>query len=67
MTEISIEATCFECETEFDDSYDCETCSVCENEFCEDCRDDHAKKHCFEDQDAIKKPKVVDRSRKKKK
>lgn len=54
--EIHIEATCFNCETEFDESDDCLVCSVCENEFCENCQEEHAVKHCFEDNDAVKRP-----------
>jgi len=56
MGEICIEATCHKCETEFDDSGDTEICSVCGNEFCEDCKSEHAVEHCFENCDAVKKP-----------
>lgn len=54
MGEIMIEATCFKCEMEFDDSYDTEECSVCGNEFCDGCQEEHAVEHCFENKDAVK-------------
>ena len=57
MTEVEIAFECFDCDTAFDDMNDGEACSVCDNHICEGCQDEHGKKHCFEDQDAVKRKK----------
>src|SRR3990172_6355927 len=40
----------------FDDYNDFINCSVCEYSVCEDCQPEHAVKHCFENNDAMKRP-----------
>ena len=56
MGEVNIECTCDECGTDFDEYSDCINCSVCEYSVCEDCQPEHAVKHCFENNDAMKRP-----------
>ena len=47
MGEVEIVTECSNCGTEFDESYDTEDCLFCNESFCEDCQNDHAKEVLF--------------------